>query len=85
MELEFDISVVKLIFFFSVESLTLTKMDRLTITQCIKVIKTYYKSGDSAAATYRALRYFGLHNRPTIKQAIDKIVKKFKDWNGYKY
>ena len=33
--------VVKVIFFFSVESLTMTKMDRLTITQCMKIIKTY--------------------------------------------
>ena len=36
-----------------VESLTLTKMDRLTITQRIKIIKTNYKNSDS---TYRALR-----------------------------
>ena len=38
-------------------------MDRLTITQRIKIIKTYYKNGDSATATYRALRGdYGLHN-----------------------
>ena len=35
-------------FFFSVESLTLTKMDRLTVTPSTKIIKTYYKNGDSA-------------------------------------
>ena len=31
-------------------------MDRLTITQRIQIIKTYYKNGDIGAATYRALR-----------------------------
>ena len=52
-------------------------MDHLTITQRIKMIKTYYKNGDSATATYRTLRGdYGLHNRPTT-QAIGKIVKKF--------
>ena len=58
--------VVKPIFFFLVVSLTLKKMDCLTITQPIKIIKTYYKNGDSATATYRP---------PT--QAIGKIVRKF--------
>ena len=54
-------------------------MDRLTITRRIKIIKTYYKNGDSATATYRALRGdYGLHNRPTM-QAIGKIVKKFEE------
>ena len=52
-------------------------MDRLTITQRIKMIKIYSKNGDSATATYRALRKdYGLHNRP-ITQTIGKIVKKF--------
>ena len=52
-------------------------MDRLTITQRIKMIKTYYKNSDSATATYRDLRGdYGLHNRSTM-QAIEKIVKKF--------
>ena len=37
------------------------------------------KIGDSAIATYRALRGgYDLHNRPTT-QAIGKIVKKFED------
>ena len=54
-------------------------MDRLTITQRIKIIKTYYKNGDSVTATYHALRGdYGLHNRPTT-QAIGKIVKKFEE------
>ena len=54
-------------------------MDRLTKTQSIKMIKTYYITGDSATVTYRALRGdYGLHNRPTT-QAIGKIVKKFED------
>ena len=55
------------------------KMDRLTITQHIKMIKTYYKNGDLPTKTYRALRVdYGLHNRPTM-QAIGKIVQKFKE------
>ena len=63
---------MKPIFFFSVEGLISTAMDRLSTTQSIKMTKTNYKSGDSATATYRALRGdYGLHNRPT------KIVKKF--------
>ena len=53
------------------------KMDRLIITQRIKIIKTYYKNGDSATAKYSALREdYGLPNRPTT-QAVGKIVKKF--------
>ena len=32
------------------------KMDRLTIKQRIKMIKIYYKNGDSGTATYHALR-----------------------------
>ena len=68
---------MKTIFFLTVESLT--KMDRLSITQCLKIIKTYYKNGDSAIATYRVLRRdYGLHNRPTTP-AIGKIVKKFEE------
>ena len=82
MGLEFDIRQIRLcnqFFKFSVESLTLTKMDRLTIKQRMKMIKTYYKNGDSAKATYRALRGdYGLHNRPTT-QIIGKIVKKFEE------
>ena len=42
--------------FFSVESLTLTKVDRLAISQCTKIIETYQKNGDFATAMYRALR-----------------------------
>ena len=39
----------------------------------------YCKNGDSATATYRALRGdYGLHKCPT-KQAIGKIVKKFEE------
>ena len=44
-------------------------MDRLTITQRIKIIKTYHKKGDSATATYRAVRGdYGLPNRKTVKK-----------------
>ena len=42
-------------------------------------MKTYYKNGDSAIATYRALKWvYGLHNRP-IMQAIGKFLKKFEE------
>ena len=68
---------MKPIFFFSANSLTLTEIHRLTITQRIKIIKTYYKNCDSAIVIYRARRGdYGLHNRP-ITQAIGKIVMKF--------
>ena len=55
-------------------------MDRLTIAQCIKIIKTYEKKNDdSATDTYRALRGdYDLHNRAT-KKAIGKIVNKFEE------
>ena len=54
-------------------------MDRLTIKQRIKIIKTYDQNGDSATATYHALRGdCGLHNRPTT-QAIGKDVPKFEE------
>ena len=53
-------------------------MDRLT-AQRINIIKTYYENGNSATATYSALRGdYGVHNRPTT-QAIGKIVKKFEE------
>ena len=43
-------------------------MDGLITTQCIKIIKTYDKNGDSPTTTYRALRGdCGLHNRPTTQ------------------
>ena len=54
-------------------------MDRLTITQRIKMIRSYNKNGDSHTATYRALRGdYDLHNRSTT-QAIGKSVKKFEE------
>ena len=69
--------VVNPICFFSVESLTLRKIYRLTNTQGIEIIKTYYKNVDFATASYRALRGdYGLYNRPTTP-AIGKILKKF--------
>ena len=50
-------------------------MDGLTVTQRIRMIKTYYKNGGSETATYRALRGdYGLHNRPT-SQAITNIER----------
>ena len=54
-------------------------MDRLTITQRIKIIKTYYKNCDSVTTTFIALRGdYSLHNRPATP-AIGKIVEKFDD------
>ena len=54
-------------------------MDNITITQRIKIIKTYNKNNDSVTATYHAFRGdYGLHNRPTTP-AISKIVKKFEE------
>ena len=54
-------------------------MARLTITQSIQIIKTYYKNGNSATTMYRALiADYGLHRRPTT-QAIAKIVQKFEE------
>ena len=42
-------------------------------------MKIYYRNGDSATATYRALiEDYGLHNCPTTK-AIGKILKKFEE------
>ena len=52
-------------------------MNHLTITQRIKIIKTYHKNGDSATATYCALRGdYGLHNR-LATQAISHIMAYF--------
>ena len=52
-------------------------MDRLTTAERVKIVKTYYKSGDSNVSTFRALRGdFGKNTRPTA-QAIGKIVAKF--------
>ena len=52
-------------------------MDRLTIIQRIQIIKTYHKTGDSATATYRALKgYFGFHNHSNT-QPIGRVVQKF--------
>ena len=53
-------------------------MDSLAIIQPMKIMKTYYKNGDSATATYRALSGdYGSHNHPTA-QAMGKIIKNFK-------
>ena len=53
------------------------KIDRLTIIQRLKMIKSCYKKGYSTTVTHRALRGdYGLRNRSTT-QAIGKIVKKF--------
>ena len=87
MWLEFDISQTKLwnqFFSLRLKVITLRKMGRLTITQCIKIIKAYHKNGESASATYRALkRGYGLHNRPTT-QAIGRIMKIFEETGAVK-
>ena len=57
----------------------MTKIDCLTITQRIKIIKIYYKNCDSATATYRALKGdYGFHKQPTT-QAIGNLVQKFEE------
>ena len=54
-------------------------MDRLTVTQRRKIIKSYYENADSATATYHDItKDYGLHNRPTT-QTVDEIVKKFEE------
>ena len=70
------LSCETIFFFILIEILILMKMDYLTITQRIKMIKTYYKNDDFDTATYRALS--GIYNRPTI-QAIGKIMMNFKE------
>ena len=61
---------------FTLDTILLTS-HRLTIIQRTKMIKTYYKNGDSAIATHCALRGdYGFHNRPTL-QAIGKLMKRF--------
>ena len=64
---------MKLIFFFPIESLTLTKILHLTITQGTKIIKIDCKNYDSALRGD-----YGLYNRPST-QAIGKIVKRFEE------
>ena len=56
-------------FFFSVESLTLSKVDRITIIRYMTIIKTSHKNSDSSTATFSALRGgYRLHNRPTTQE-----------------
>ncbi|CAH2099714.1 unnamed protein product [Euphydryas editha] len=54
-------------------------MDRLTTAECVEIVKTYYKNGESVVGTFRALRgVYGRHNRPS-ERAIGKIVRKFEE------
>ena len=56
--MQFDVCQTKLwnqFFFFSIEILTLKKMDRLNITQRRKIIKIYYKKDDFATAMHCAV------------------------------
>lgn len=54
-------------------------MDCLTVEERVKIIKFYYKNGDSAVSTFRALRAdYGRHNRPT-QQTISNTVRKFEE------
>lgn len=56
-------------------------MDRFTTAQRVRIVKMFYKNGDSAVATYRALRpEYGRHNRPS-QQTILNVVNKFEQ-NG---
>lgn len=59
------------------------KMNRLTITERVKIVKTYHKKG-SNMATFRGLRGgYGAHNRPTTK-AILKISKKYEKNDSFR-
>ncbi|XP_055921798.1 uncharacterized protein LOC129952888 [Eupeodes corollae] len=62
-----------------VESLKFRKMDRLTISKGIQMVKAYYKNDHPATATYRAFKGdYVSHIRPTT-QVVGKIVKKFEE------
>ena len=67
---------MKPIFFLSVESLTLTKMDRLTITQRIKIIKTYCKNGDSRWTAIFCTKFSSVmkHISHTMGMLINEIA-----------
>ena len=53
--------------------------DGLTLTQCRKLITTYYKIDDPATATYRALRRdYGLQNCSTTQVIVAKLWRKLK-------
>lgn len=68
-------SYVKLL----VEALPFTNMDRYTIEERVKVIKSHYKNGECFVSTFRALRGdFGRHNRPT-QPTITNIIRKFEE------
>ena len=75
--LEFDICQTMLWNqFFLVESLTLIKMDRFTITQRIKMIKTDYKIGNSATTAYHYLRGdYDLHKKREQERCERKEVE----------
>ena len=50
------------------------QIERLTITQRIKIIKTYNKNGDSATATYRALRGdYGVYIIVQVRKQLAKL------------
>ena len=77
MVLEFDICQAKLwnkFFFF--ESLTLTKMDRITFKQSIKIIKTHYKNGDVRWTAIFLTKFSSTmkHISHSVGMSINKIV-----------
>ena len=52
-------------------------MDHLTTKQLIKIIKTHYKNGDSATATYRGVEEEQIMVYITIQ--LRKELKKFEE------
>lgn len=63
--------------FFLVERILFRYMDLLTVEKRDKIIKFYYRNGDSAVSTLRALRVdYGRYNRPT-HQTSSNTMRKF--------
>lgn len=67
---------------FKCQTKHVMKMVHFTTAQRVKIVKTYYKNGDSKVFTcFRALNGgYCAHNRPTT-QKIANILKEFKE-NG---
>ena len=73
MGLEFNICQTTNFFLFGWKS-DIDENGSLNYYTTQKIIKTYYKNGDSARATYRDLRGdYGLHNRPIMWRNLKRL------------